>query len=103
MENRRGLMPGTRPNKRDSAAFPINGEYRKGKSGKRAMASRAGLTDKHTMTREERKHAAHDRATSGPEGFHGAKRSGGAIFSGRPRSSTPTRNMGRIHKDDTHR
>jgi hypothetical protein len=103
VENRKGLMPGTRPTKRDSSAFPINGEYRKGKSGKRSTAVRAGLSDKHTMTRDERKHAAHDHATWGPEGFHGSKRNGGEILSSRPRSSTPTRNMGRVHKDNTHR
>jgi len=103
MENRKGNLPGTRPTKRDSSGFPVNGDYHKGRSGKRAAALRAGLSDKHALTRGERKHLAHERATSGPEGFHGSKRSGAPVESSRPRSSTPTRSMGRVHKGNTTR
>jgi len=103
VENRKGNMPGTRPTKRDSSGFPINGDYHKARSGKRAVAMREGLSDKHTLTRDERKQQAHARATSGAEGFHGSKRSGPPVESTRPRSSTPTRNMGRVHKSNTNR
>ena len=70
MENRKGLMPGTRTNKRDSSGFPINGSYGSQKSGKRATAMREGRSESQTLTRAERKKLASARATAGAEGFH---------------------------------
>ena len=97
MENRKGNLPGTRPTKRDSSAFPVNGDYHHGRSGRRATAMREGMSEKHTLTRAERLQQAHERATAGPGGFHGAKR-GKDVLAQRPSSSKPTRHPGRIHK-----
>ncbi|WP_373047574.1 hypothetical protein [Vulgatibacter sp.] len=96
MENRKGIMPGTRPTKRDSAAFPTNGDYHEGaRSGRRAEAMREGKGDKQTLTRAERLHRASDRATAGPAGFHGVKH-GKDVLASRPRASTPTRHPGNL-------
>lgn len=102
MENRKGTMPGTRPNRRDSGAFPAAGDYSRGKSASRAQASRAGKGETRTLTRAQRLERASARATEGPAGHHGSKR-GKEVFSSRPTASKPTRHPARPHKGPGHR
>jgi hypothetical protein len=97
MANRKGTLPGTRSNKRDSEAFPAAGAYGRARSPRRAEAMREGRSEQHTLTRAERLRRAHERDIRGPAGFHGSKR-GPDVLPQRPSFSKPTRHPGRVHR-----